>query len=544
MRDSASQYRTGLAIALIAACHAAAPRPLPLPAEPPPVTEALDEPVVFGPVSGAADRFDEPIVPVTTDDPMWRAVAEHAGQNVTPGHDGRLDLAASELAAVVARGASVGDDLAQFALHAHGVVERGRVAVTHAGPDAGAALAGQLGDTLTFPNMRLGVGSSGDVVVAVAVLTVPIHFTSAPREVPAIAPADITFTLDGPYTAPRATATYADRLTRQLIVAGHADGYHVLFPCGGRAGEQWLAIEVAEVTGPIAIIPISCDGPPPPTFRVETDRSIAATTADPVRTITAMINRERAAAHVPLLVSDDRTQLAAARYAETMRAAKDVAHDLGNTEPSKRLRDAGRLPLLVSETTLHADDLRQATTILLDDPLYRAQVVAAAATHVGVGVTVSPTGEVYLAIEYISIPPIIDPPTVESEGVRQILAANRTRRTLAKTQDVVRSMPAPPAVDAELTLLARRYARDLAHGWSTTSINAAMRVPFIEAQMRFEGIGYRVVQIDDPAHMDVGTALEEDALVDNIGVGVAQSSRAGLLSGRIWLVVLYAGYKQ
>src|ERR1700733_2065460 len=146
-----------------------------------PISERLDAPITFGPVEHAASSYDEPFT-APTSEPLTDAI--FAGLQTAAVRDARLDVACAELARIVPQGAPLSEALVEFALHVHGVVERGHAFVAHGttAAEIGAALAPQLGDPLRFSNARIGIGGSDPVVVIVA-YTSPVTFIAAPREV-------------------------------------------------------------------------------------------------------------------------------------------------------------------------------------------------------------------------------------------------------------------------------------------------------------------------------------------------------------------------
>jgi len=48
------------------------------------------------------------------------------------------------------------------------------------------------------------------------------------------------------------------------------------------------------------------------------------------------------------------------------------------------------------------------------------------------------------------------------------------------------------------------------------------------------------IEVTDPTTVDESKRFADGAIVDAIGVGVAQSAQDGWLSGRIYMVILYA----
>lgn len=482
----------------------------------PPVVEALAPPVTLT-IAHPATAYDEDM----PRDPVVDAIS--GSETIERGlrHDPRLDAAAAELADVLRQGASLSPELVQFATHAHGIVEPPTFYTTP--PPT---------DVLAPPNTRIGTAGELTLVIHVG----PVRFQALPRA--SGGAFELRATLAPPYAHPRVTVTEDDRLVVHPAVIVDGTAFRASITCAGTTA--WITVE-ADAPTPLAVVPVSC-GMPAETFRVEPDRNVQTT--DVEHRLTALINRERIAVGLQPLHTDRRATLVAAGYAHTMLRANDIAHDLAGT-PVSRMADAGRRPLLVDETTLRADDLAQASMLLLDNPGYRAQVVAKNATHIGVGVARSPMGELFVAIDYIEIPPPLDAAALEARVAAQIIGKRNTRRTLrASTSRRGRPVfvPAPPLVDDELTANARYYARQVAMGWSSATVDVMLNRQLLGARHTYDGIHKEVIEVTDPESVDESKLFAAGSIVDAIGVGVAQSARDGWLSGRIYMVILYGRY--
>jgi uncharacterized protein YkwD len=503
---------------------------------------------VFGPVAHPAAAYDE-AVPIADDAPadaeLRAGLHARALSGVELTRDGRLDLAATELARIAARGAVMSPGLVEFALQAQGVVEPARAIIAR-GANATerlAALEPQLANTnlLGFPNTRMGIHGDATLAVIVLVHSVPVKLTSAPREIHR--ETTIAGLLESPFRTPRITVTHDDRTTEGLLVSIEPGGvFHAPLRCGVHTGTQWVAIEADAEPGPLAVFPVACNTPPATTFRVEPAENL--TTPDIEKRIAAMVNRERIAAQLAPLDPDAPSQLAARHYAEAMGKVDDVAHDLDHTTPASRLEAVGRSPILVSETTVKGDNLGRTTEILLNDPLYRSQVVDKNVTRMGVGAAFGKNGELYLCIEYIQIPPIVDPVAIEDVAIDQLMTSGHTVRMNYRASPdghgTSREIAARPDVDDELTMIAHTVASDIAAGWPSADTLAWMERQ-LAGEVRYSGAGMRVVQLTS-TKVDIKDMFPVGQIIDNIGVAVVQSGREGPQSGRIWLVVCFARY--
>ncbi len=546
-RTFVAAARAVAAVAAVAELVACAPpqvvRAPPEGPDPAPASEHLDAPLTFGPVAHPAAAYDEVIAPrlAPADGGVRMGLQALMPEGAVLARDPRLDLAAAELAELLARGATPSDAVVQFALHAHGVVEPGHIYVGRgaSAEDQLAALAPQLADKLAPGNARVAVAPRADLALVLVAYAPAVVFDHAPREVDGWT--ELAATLAPPYTTPHVVITHDDRAREPVDASRDADGhFHFTLSCALHAGMQWVAISGDDQVAPLAVVPISCGEPPPATYRVEPDRNLAAT--DVAFRIAALINRERIAARLAPLIPDAPATAAARAYAAVIARTKDVAHDIEGTTPPTRLAAAGRRPIAVSESTVKADDLREATEVLLDDPMYRRQVVDPKATHVSVGVVTDHSGELYIAIEYIEIPPPIDTAAMEARAAQQLIAAGNTRRTTYRGRRIERDIAAPPEVDRDLSAIARELAGDIALGESSSAVQDVLKRRVLDELGRYTNVDFHVVLITDPDRVDVRALLAPGSVIDNLGIGVVQSSRAGPNSGRAYLVVLTGRY--
>ncbi len=509
----------GLMLVTPAGCsHEAAVFRVPPEVDTPPVVEPLADPITLA-VEHPAAAYDEDAPGEPGSDAMVGSAARG------PLHDHRLDAAAVELLAVVRQGGTLSPELVQFATHAHGIVEPPTFYLTE--PPA---------EVLEPPNTRVGVAGALTLVIHAG----PVRFTALPRA--ASGTFELRATLAPPYAHPRVTVTGDDGSVAHPPVTVDGSAFRAQITCAGT--RSWITVD-ADEPRPLAVVPVAC-GTAPAVFRIEPDSNLQ--TNDVERRLTALINRERIAAQLAPLRTDRRTTLAAAGYARVMMRASDVAHDLAGV-PQTRIADVGRRPLLVEETTFRAADLAEASMVLLDDPAARTQVLSKSATHLGIGVARSASGELFVAIDYIQILPPTDCAALEARVVRQLVEQHHTRRLLRPSMQSERTyVPGPPIVDDELTDRARGYARMAAVGWSAATIDSALkralptrtRLYEKDPRRRFWRINKQVIEVTDPATVDESKLFSAGAIVDAIGVGVAQSAQDGWLSGRVYVVILYA----
>jgi hypothetical protein len=496
--------------------------------------EPLEAPVTFGPLDEAtawnqplageppppvADNIYVDPTPRTPEDELFVALQIAARGRGSLARDPRLDRAATELASVVPQGVALSPGLVEFALHAHGIVEpAARTLVVHG---TAAETAADLGDALYFGNVQLGIG--GSPMVVLVTYRSPATIVSAPRFVPPRGRFDLSAKLDPRHRDPRVTVTHDDGSLEHPPVTLAGDGsFRAPIACGGNTREQWLDIEADAEPAPLALVPIACGVTPVATFRIEPSANLQATALE--QRLASIINRERVAAHLAPLVTDPRATLAAHRYAETMRAAHSVAHDLDHSLPADRLRVAGLVPPLLLESTMEVDGLGRASELLVNPGAYHADMVSPAITHLGIGIVENGQHEHFVAIVYIQLPRPIDAPATKQLIIDKIRGSSVYARTIR--------------IDYDLDAAAKRFATRIAAGWRPNEIWIDLKGTLSSAAPRYYLIDRTITQLDNLDHLEGATFINEKA-VKGMGVGVAQSVRSGPRGGRIWVIVIF-----
>jgi uncharacterized protein YkwD len=80
-----------------------------------------------------------------------------------------------------------------------------------------------------------------------------------------------------------------------------------------------------------------------------------------------------------------------------MRAARTVGHDVGDGDPSVRVRDAGLVAKEVGENVAHAATVTLAHRALYASPSHRANLLKSSFSTLGVAVLADPDGSVWVA---------------------------------------------------------------------------------------------------------------------------------------------------
>jgi len=490
--------------------------------------EPLNPSVVYTPAGPIARSYGERPPGQGAADPMtndaFARVSELATHSLV--RDRRLDLAAGELAKLTAEGVDLTNELVAFALRARGMFEPAKAIAVSDLASLEAALGENLERLKESQHPLLGLGASEHGYVVLIVYPSPVEFTVAPFVV--TGGVTITGALADGFRHTHATITRGDNRHEAARLRISKDGrFELDFRCDGHAGIQWLALEAAEDPHPFAVLPISCGESMPSAYRIEPRANLRA--VDRAARLRSMINRERVAAGLLPLRSDSRAEAAAQAYVRFMSSRSSVSLGLGGLDSMARMRAAGRDPAASSETALEADSFDLAVEALWNNPRYWAALTDPAMTHVGLAIANTRSGSVLVAIECLQIPIRVDNAAVT-----------------ATVEAALASLEHP--ADDELREVAVDYARYLAIGWSAHSAESVLgrrlrKLGRDHCQTRRGGARV-AMKIAIRNLTDVPT-FEPSRLADNVaagslvGVGVSQSARSGLLSGRIWVVAIF-----
>jgi uncharacterized protein YkwD len=465
-----------------------------------------------------AARWNEPMDPATVASPSHETDAVFSGlielvgsDNSELERDPRLDAIATELSAMASKGAALDGSLVDFALGQYGVPDAATLVLAAKATEPQAIvdeLAPELGDVLRPANARVGLGGMSPMVLLVTHASLAT-LAPLPRSLPVHGEVDIDVKLDA--HAPKLVVTHDDGSVEHL--ADHR------FRCGTYKGTQWIAVDSGEPLddphrlATVLVLSIDCGAPPRTTFYVE-PRANTIDARDPEQRLVQIIDRERAAAQLPPLLIDQRAVDAARAAANRMRAAGRVAHVEAGSTVGSRLLDAGLIPPMAREATLHASDLATAAELLLNEPGYREAMLARDVSHAGVAIARDDHGELYVAVELVQIVPPID-----VARLRRDIAA-RIRLDNLKVLDHV----------AEV--IAEGHARN----WPDADVfeRATDEVPegFAHVQR------YMTLLLDDSIdHVDFGAP---DRRADAAGIAVVQAPRDGANAGRTYVVIVYA----
>jgi len=495
-----------------------------------PIHEPVALPVILGPVVDAASNYNDSTVlaPSAASSAMFAQIQAAVRGVGVLAHDARIDLAARDLAGVVDGGVSPSRALIEFALRTHGIVESAQqVAVARAESPEQAALqlTAKFGDSLYHSNVRIGFGAANNVTVAVALYTAAVRIGPVPRS--ATGRFELTGELVAQFHDPRVAITDGHARTQPSVTIEDRGRFHVPISCGAEPGVRWISVEAETASTPQLLVqfPVYCDTQPPATFKVEPAANVVGVSApiDVERRLTSIVNRERVTARRAPLRSEPNVVAVARQYAERIRIAHAIAHDVDGHTPEDRLRAAGVTPVFALEAIVRAEDLGGVIESLTNDLAEHALLESEDVTHIGIGVAVDAGHELYVVVMYVQLPVTVDPVGATAMIVNQIRHGQSVR------------------VDADLTLIAQGYASGLAMGRPQDDLWKQVLVALSLLPRRHRNVSAAVEACFNLDRID-GTALVRGRALGPlpvIGVAVAQSSRTGPLHGKIWIVVLF-----
>ena len=448
-------------------------------------------PVTFAPTTEAAARYNDPLrlAPHSPlGDAVTAAVTEAAGRAGlrAPVPDARLFRACTELAEVVPEEGIPGYAIVEFALQRNGIIEPSpQLLIVWGDIDSPDVIVKQLqprlGEILgEGATARLGVGAArrladGTGAVVFALQGSGVETAPIPRVAPVGSDVVLDAVVDPRYRDPEVFVTRGDGTTQRVeLRAGRPGGFVAGLTCSVK-GRQQIEITASDAAGStvLANFPVWCAVEPPQSVTVDpaNDDAPAATPEEAEQRLLANVNRDRAAAGLPVLAADERLTKVARGYAEEMHRTRVVAHISPTSGSSAdRVRAANIRTGVVLENVARAYGVNEAHQGLMNSPGHRANIMSAIATHIGIGVAfgdeISGRREIFITQVFTRVPPKIDPAQ----------AFETVRKKLQAARPVV---PAP-----QLRLPAQQFAEALATGMSRDAAYDAIRA-------QLQGLGRR-----------------------------------------------------
>lgn len=513
----------------------------------PPVAAPLMAPVTFAPAGAAARRYNEPVVPPPPSalgDATVAAVreaAQRAGTHI-PVPDARLFRACAELAEVVPEEGIVSYGLVEFALQRNGIIEPSpHLLVVWGEIDQTAAIVEQLQPRLAEiladgAHARVGIGvakraADGTGAIVFALQGSGVSTTPIPRSVPAGGKLSLDAVVEPRYRDPEVFVTRsAGGVERVDLKRGQANSFTATIACGASVGRQQIEITAVDVQGStvLANFPVWCGAEPPVSVTItpSQDDAIVTDPGEAEKRLLAMLNRDRAAANLPALAWDEKVADVSRGHSRDMRQTKIVAHVSPTTgSAADRTKAAKIKTALVLENVARAYGLGEAHQGLMNSPGHRANMLSAAATHVGIGVVfgeeISGRREIFITQVFTRIPPKIDP-------------GRATEQIVQKVNTVKKVGHAP-----KLAAIAQQLADQLAAGKTREQAYPAVRRQVDALGGTYLRVSSVITAASDVDSLD-GPSLLGDLKPDDIGVGIAQGNHPEIGEGAVWIVLLLA----
>lgn len=506
-----------------------------------------NEPIELAPSSPAVASYNDPPRTPAPSSPLGDAVVSEvtalaiSASLAVPVADGRLFEAARQIATVVPAEGVIPYPLVEFALQHNGIVEPSPHLLVVWGPaDDPTLIVEQLRPRLiealeTDPIARIGVGAArrdgGDVVV-VALQTSYVELAPVPRRLAAGARVMLAGRIHGTFKDPEVYVTRDDGSVERLAMRAMEGGRIAAeMSCSGRRGRQQVEITASDATGStvLANFPVWCDEAPPTRISArvaEDDIEPVKTVADAEARMLALVNRDRAAANLPLLQSDARVADVARAHSREMRVTGVVGHVSATTgTAADRVKVASIKTGLVLENIARAYGIAEAQAGLMNSPGHRANLLSRSATHVGIGIElgeeVANRRELFVTQVFIRVPPLVDPVLAQTRVREQLRAAGKF------------------ADDAGLDRIATVYAQGLATGVPPADAAKRASRELDNVAARFTRVASMVTAISDVEAVDAQAFLG-GAPHTHVGIGVAQGDHPDLGPGALHVVVLLA----
>ena len=541
--------RLALAIVILAACSGRATQVGSQPSwrgKQPIATQAA-APVTFAPSSEAVVNYNERVTPPPSsplNDAVLTAVRASAAQSSipTPVADGRLFAACQELAEVVPEEGIVSYSVVEFALQRHGIIEPSpHLLVVWGNIDEPQLIVDQLKPRLAEiyadgATARVGIGAAkrnpdGTGAVVFALQASGVSTNPIPRTLPANGSFKLDAVVDVRFHEPELFITREDGTTERVAIdIGRNGAFKATVACGKHLGRQQVEITASDTSGStvLANFPVWCGEKAPTSITIEPpgEDNTVVSAEEAEKRLLALMNRDRQAAGVGPVIWDDRVAAVARAHSEDMRQTKIVAHISPTTgSAADRVKKANIKTAVVLENVARAYGVGEAHGGLMNSPGHRANMLAGAATHVGIGVVlgedVSGRREMFITQVFIRIPPKVD------RGV----AANVVRDRI----NAVR----PVEVDGRLSDVAQDLAEGLAAGKPRDSLWPGAKKKLDAFNRSYARVGSVTSAVADMDSVD-GKQMLGDYKADAIGVGIAQGNHPDIGEGAIWIVVLMA----
>jgi hypothetical protein len=471
-------------------------------------------------------------------DGLARAVAAVAADEAAaqrrpePALDGGLTAAARSLSQLIGRGRQPAQEAVDFAARHAGLVEPVPVlfsvdARNVEDRDIAEAVRRPLERALRIGRFnRIGVASrlhaDGETrTIVIALSERSLEMKPVLRQLPADGSARIRGRLIDGYARPQIFVTDPGGEPRALA-AGRGPRFDTTVRCAGKGSHRVEVLGSADA-GPVVLanFPVWCGMAPPARRMVAVGGGERVGPKDAERRLLELVNRARKQAGRPPLAHHDRAAKVARAHSQDMRDNRFVAHVSRRTgNVGDRARRAKLDAAYLAENIGTANSPSAVHEGLMGSPGHRAAILAEEPTHVGIGVAVEESGQLYATQVFLSLPVALDAKA----------AARALRRRLAKRKGVQHDQALSKAAQAAADAFAAGRVGPNQVGREAAKRAQTARLPYT---------GLRALAA---ISRDAGDVLDQKGARDKkaraFGVGVAVGRRKGAPADELFVVVL------
>lgn len=367
-------------------------------------------PTVTGVPSGpAADFYTTQVEAAATRDPLaTQLIAQVEASRRKHGHlpiicDGRLDRVAKDIAMLTGESEIPSFGTTASLLAHYGVVEPDPEMILKRGgdgsePEAVANLERELASNSASPTWRrMGIGvkrTPGRWMAVLLFHSKNLDIEPLARRLPSGGHAPIVGQIRTTFLSPEVLLTPPRGTVRRLATSVQQGKFMARFDCREGDGTYQVEVVAQDTRGPtvLANFPVYC-GPDLPALVLTKSAPVVRVTdsSQAERHVLDLLDRDRLAHGLPVLVRDPRLAQVARRYSLEMAETGEVAHTSRRSGATvDRVLAAGisPSPTYIGEnvgSALSADDAERG---FMASPGHRDNILNRALTHVGVGVAI------------------------------------------------------------------------------------------------------------------------------------------------------------
>jgi uncharacterized protein YkwD len=359
------------------------------------------------PSGAAADVYSSSLAPAFATDRFAEQIAAALGErrgrsgDVPMLRDGRLDRVAYDIARNTGTCHVPAADVITFLRWHYGVVEPETNLFVACGGDGNetsdlAALKSRwVGASDLSRWRRMGVGvarEAGMWRAAIIFQEKNLDLEPVPRRLALGGRVVIAGRIREVFHSPVVLVTPPRGAVGELVTECKKDHFSAQLGCDSGRGVYQIEISAYEQSGAhvLAIFPVYCGIEPPISFvPVEAALSTKQSAPEAERAVLELLDRDRRAAGLTVLVRDGRLAAVARRYSHEMAETGEVAHISPRSgSPGDRIDAAGLhpRPVTVAENVCSAASAVDAENGFMASPGHRNNILNAEVTHVGVGV--------------------------------------------------------------------------------------------------------------------------------------------------------------